>query len=119
MKYSKRQLNGLIASVNAWVDKYEGRSNDYGQSGCPLCKLYFRQSHIESCGICPIKLDTGEGCCAKTPYWIICEKKGYGHDIRFWKDQATTSDKLKELRYLISLLPKAHQKKYKKYMGGK
>lgn len=110
MKYSKRQLKGLIASVDAWVKKYEGKSNVYGISGCPLCALYNQHTADDprSCKGCPIKNNTGFRFCKGTPY----------DSVLFWIE-STKSDKLKQLRYLISLLPKAEQKRYSKFKAVK
>jgi len=133
MKYSKRQLKGLLDSADIWVEKYEGRCNTYGRPGCPLCKLYYKND----CWACPIKLSTGLRFCRGTPYanipniYIPRGRKTWSsdreiirdreiqvskmYDAIWWRYYATKKDKLKELQFIISLLPKSYQKRYKKY----
>lgn len=43
-----------------------GKQIKMGQSGCPLCKKYYKSGE---CTQCPVAQKTGSNCCYSTPYW--------------------------------------------------
>ena len=107
IKWSKRKLKALRASIRKWEQIVKREIGDEGCDNCPLCHLYFDNG----CSHCPIRETTNQDGCLGTPYEEWCDAH------RAWATSfpyiANSIEERKiaqrELDFLRSLLPKGKE----------
>ena len=100
MKLTEKQYKPLLESIEKWRQIERGEMPDAGIFNCSLCWSF----HSDGCEDCPVRQETGQINCHKTPYvkWIHAAMKRHGvADTIELIHLAKT-----ERKFLESLLPK-------------
>jgi hypothetical protein len=101
---NKKTLQALKGSIRKWEKIVAGTGVDNGHCNCPLCKVF-----PIACLGCPVYEKTGFDDCAESPYQKWMAHNETEHSEKYPKKIECSRCKffaLKELKFLISLLPK-------------
>lgn len=112
----KSTLKALLGSIRKWEKIVSGKGEDKEDENCPLCIMFLD----DECTGCPVKLATASGC-KDSPYkeWSFHFHIDHRGDSKKVICPECKILAIKELKFLISLLPDEAKKKYKASKGGK
>lgn len=96
-------LKALKGSIRKWERIVDGTGSDQGTKNCPLCQLFWSGD----CLGCPIREQTGDPYCLRTPYELFVKRteddKGTG---RWATNSLAKYHARRMLAFLKRLLPK-------------